>query len=107
MGKGIGFGYFLMGNSNPEGITLCWPQVQIAYLGAEGGASVLHRKKLAAAGKGRRAMLEELASPFRAGMSPWRAAHMGVVDNVIDPADTRLMIIRALDAQRSEVGAQS
>lgn len=107
LGKGIGFGYFLMGNSSPESITLAWPQVQIAYLGAEGGASVVHRKKLASAGKERRAMLEELASPFRAGMSPWRAAHMAVVDNVIDPADTRPMIIRALDAQRSDLGAQS
>jgi acetyl-CoA carboxylase carboxyltransferase component len=104
IGKGIGFGYFYMGNSIEEGMTFCWPQTQIAYLGAEGGASVVHRRKLREA-EDPRSLVKELAKPFREGMNPWRAARMAVVDNVIDPADTRLMIIRALDAQRGPTGA--
>ena len=104
LGKGIGFGYFYMGNGIEEGMTFCWPQTQIAYLGAEGGASVVHRRKVRAA-ENPRALVAELAKPFREGMNPWRAARIAVVDNVIDPADTRLMIIRALDAQRGPNGA--
>ena len=40
IGKGIGQGLFILGASDPEGITLAWPNTQIAYLGAEGGAAV-------------------------------------------------------------------
>ena len=48
LGKGIGMGYFIMGCSDPEAITFSWPTTQIAYLGPEGGAAVVHRKELAA-----------------------------------------------------------
>ena len=104
LGKGIGFGYFYMGNSLEEGMTFCWPQTQISYLGAEGGASVVHRRELHEV-ENRRARVDELAKPFREGMNPWRAARMAVIDSVIDPADTRLMIIRALEAQRRQNGS--
>lgn len=99
IGKGIGQGYFIMGSSDPEAITLAWPNTQIAYLGPEGGAAVVHRKKLADA-ENRRQLLDELAEPFREYMNPWRASRIAALDDIIDPADTRPRVIQALAALR-------
>ncbi len=100
LGKGIGMGYFIMGGSDPEAITLSWPTTQIAYLGPEGGAAVVHRKKLAAVEEpdDHRLMLDELAEPFRRNMNPWRGAQMATIDNIIDPAETRPRVIQAFEA---------
>jgi acetyl-CoA carboxylase carboxyltransferase component len=99
IGKGIGFGYFFMSPSDPEGITLCWPNVQIAYLGPEGGVHVLHRREIAKS-ENPRELVEKLAAPYRAEMNPWRAARIGWIDDIIDPADTRPMLVRSLEALR-------
>ena len=97
LGKGIGMGYFLMGSSDPEAITFAWPTAQIAYLGPEGGAAVVHRRELAAA-ENRRQRLDELADPFRRNMNPWRGSRIAAIDDIIDPADTRPRVIQALRA---------
>ena len=99
LGKGIGMGYFIMGSSDPEAITFAWPTTQIAYLGPEGGAAVVHRRALAQADDHRR-MLDELAEPFRRNMNPWRGAQMGAIDDIIDPAETRPRVIAAFEALR-------
>ena len=99
LGKGIGMGYFIMGSSDPEAITFAWPTAQIAYLGPEGGAAVVHRKALADADD-RRRMLDELAEPFRRNMNPWRGAQMAAIDDIIDPAETRPRVIAAFEALR-------
>ena len=99
LGKGIGMGYFVMGASDPEAVTLAWPTTQIAYLGPEGGAAVVHRKKLAEA-ENRRQLLDQLAEPFRRNMNPWRGSQIGAIDDIIDPADTRPRVIQAFHALR-------
>ena len=108
LGKGIGMGYFIMGCSDPEAITLSWPTTQIAYLGPEGGAAVVHRKALAAVEEpdDHRRMLDELAEPFRRNMNPWRGAQMATIDNIIDPAETRPRIIQAFEALRRNSGSR-
>ena len=100
LGKGIGMGYFIMGGSDPEAITLSWPTTQIAYLGPEGGAAVVNRKKLAEIEDrdDHRRLLDELAEPFRRNMNPWRGAQMATIDNIIDPVETRPRVIQAFDA---------
>ncbi len=108
LGKGIGMGYFIMGCSDPEAITLSWPTTQIAYLGPEGGAAVVHRKRLAEVEEpdDHRLMLDELAEPFRRNMNPWRGAQMATIDNIIDPAETRPRAIQAFDALRRKSGSR-
>ena len=99
IGKGIGQGLFILGSGDPEGITLAWPNTQIAYLGSEGGAAVVHRREIAASEDPRR-LVRELAEPFRAHMNPWRGSRMALLDDIIDPAETRPRVIRALEALR-------
>ena len=50
----------------------------------------------------RRARLRELAEPFREHMNPWRASRMGLIDDIIDPAETRPRVIHALEALRRQ-----
>jgi acetyl-CoA carboxylase carboxyltransferase component len=98
-GKAIGLAYFAMSGTDPEGITFAWPNAQISYIGPEGGVRVAYREELAAA-EDPRALLDELAEPFRRAMNPWRGARTAGVDDIIDPAETRLHVVRALRALR-------
>lgn len=97
MGKAIGLAYFFMGGSDPEGMTFAWPNAQISYIGPEGGVRVAYRQQLAEADDPR-ALLDELAEPFRKAMNPWRGAAVAGIDDVIEPAETRPRVIRALRA---------
>lgn len=98
--KSYGGAYIAM-NSRSLGATavFAWPDAEVAVMGAEAAVGVLHRKRLAAAGSDEeretlRARLVEDHNRESGGVQ--RALAMGVVDEVIDPADTRLRLSRAL-----------
>ena len=89
--KAMGGAYIVM-DSKGIGSTLCiaWPGAQPAVMGARGAVQILHRQ----AGPDERAGLEaDYGSRF---LSPWEAAERGYIDMVIDPADTRRELARAL-----------
>jgi len=91
--KAYGGAYIVM-DSKGMGNDLClaWPSAEIAVMGAPGAVQILHR----GAGAGERLALEER---YRAELlTPWVAAERGFVDEVIDPAQTRLALGRALAA---------
>ncbi len=94
--KAFGGAYIVM-DSRGLGNDLCfaWPCAEIAVMGAEGAVQILHR----GADPGRRSELQtEYTARF---LTPWEAAERGFVDAVIDPADTRLTVSRALTALSS------
>jgi acetyl-CoA carboxylase carboxyltransferase component len=65
-------------------------------MGAEGAANVIFRKEIAASADPeatRAHRIEEYRSEL---MHPYYAAERGLVDDVIDPADTRKVLIRSL-----------
>ena len=68
---------------------------------------MVHRRELAES-ENRRARLLELAEPFREHMNPWRGSRMGLIDDIIDPAETRPRVIQALEAlRRQKSGARA
>ncbi len=90
--KSYGGAYIVM-DSKTMGNDLClaWPWAELAVMGAGQAAAILQR----------RATPEERAE-FEADyaerlLNPYVAADRGLVDAVIDPADTRLEIAAALD----------
>jgi acetyl-CoA carboxylase carboxyltransferase component len=89
--KAMGGAYIAM-DSKGLGSTLClaWPGAQPAVMGAREAVGILRR----AAGPDERAELE-VAYRDRF-LAPWEAAERGYVDMVIDPADTRRELARAL-----------
>jgi propionyl-CoA carboxylase beta chain len=81
-----------MGND----LTVAWPTAEVAVMGAAGAVAILNRRQIdeAADGDARRAELEdEYRVTF---LSPRIAAERGLVDQVIDPADTRRVLAAAL-----------
>ena len=91
--KAFGGAYIVM-DSRGLGNDLCfaWPGAEIAVMGAEGAVQILNRRSTA---EERVALLAEYTERF---LTPWQAAERGFVDEVIDPAETRTTVARALSA---------
>jgi acetyl-CoA carboxylase carboxyltransferase component len=71
-------------------------------MGAEAAANVIFRKQIAAAAD-REAVREEKIKEYEAMlMHPYYAAEHGLLDDVIDPADTRRVLIRSLAMLRGK-----
>ena len=96
--KAYGGAYLAMCSKDMGADTVfAWPSAEIAVMGAEGAASVVFRKEIEAAEdpKARRA---ELVQEYKDTYStPFVAASRGLVDDVIDPADTRRYVAMALE----------
>jgi acetyl-CoA/propionyl-CoA carboxylase carboxyl transferase subunit len=106
--KAFGGAYIAM-NSRSLGATavFAWPNAELAVMGASAAVNVLHRKKLAAAApeerEALRAQLIEEQTKFAGGVQ--RALEIGVVDDVIEPTDTRRRLAEALAAAPAARGA--
>ena len=98
--KAYGGAYIAM-NSKSLGATavFAWPDAEIAVMGAKAAVGILHRRKLAAAPDDEREALHAtLAERAREGRRRrgQRAVELGVVDEVITPAQTRRRVAEAL-----------
>jgi acetyl-CoA carboxylase carboxyltransferase component len=78
---------------------VAWPTAEIAVMGPEGMVSIFAQKKLREmkTDEERKAFLEAGAARLRAGINPYVAAIRAMVDDVIDPRQTRAVVGRALE----------
>jgi len=79
-------------------MVLAWPTAEIAVMGAEGAATIIHRKAIkesADPGKTRKEKIEEYRNLFA---NPYIAASRGFIDQVIVPRETRVRVFEALEA---------
>ena len=101
--KAYGGAYIVMDSrSIGSDLAYAWPTNEIAVMGAEGAADVIFRRQIAAATdpeSARAAMIKEYRAEL---MHPYYAAERGLVDDVIDPADTRSVLIRSLAMLRAK-----
>ncbi|GAA5151014.1 acyl-CoA carboxylase subunit beta [Nocardioides marinquilinus] len=105
--KAYGGAYDVMGSKHlGADINLAWPTAQIAVMGAQGAANIVHRKTLAQVEKdggdveARRA---ELIDEYEQTLAnPYIAAERGYVDAVITPHETRVEVVRALRLLRTK-----
>jgi len=80
-----------------------WPTAEIAVMGAEGAANVVFRREIDSADD-KEARRAELVEEYRETFStPYMAASRGLVDDIIDPADTRAAIWRGLQVSKTKV----
>ena len=107
--KSYGAGYFVMNGLSYEADYLAiWPAAEIAVMGPEGMVNITMRKHLAELedqGAGKAEVDAErirLADEFRRNIDPYVAAGHAMVDDVIDPAETRLAIWRGLEVSRTK-----
>jgi methylmalonyl-CoA carboxyltransferase large subunit len=74
-----------------------WPTAEIAVMGAEGAASIVFKKEIDAAEDPTAKRDEKIAEYRDTFSTPFVAASRGLVDDIIDPGDTRLKIANALE----------
>src|SRR3989475_2881954 len=99
IGKAYGGAYIAMGSKNlGTDMNYAWPTAQIAVLGSEAAVKIMNRKEIASA-KDPVALKKQLVDNFSEKFAkPHVAASPGTIDAVIDPAETRPALIRALEA---------
>ncbi len=78
-------------------VVLCWPSTELAVMGAEGAAPIIFRKELEKAGDPGKLLKEKIREYREEFANPYRAAEHLHVDDVIDPAETRLRLVEALE----------
>jgi propionyl-CoA carboxylase beta chain len=95
--KSYGGAYIVMNSKGIGGdFNFAWPTAEIAVMGPEGAIAILYRKELAEA-PDPVSLKKELAKKYRDEIAnPYIADEKGFIDEVIDPAHTRLKIIKAL-----------
>jgi acetyl-CoA carboxylase carboxyltransferase component len=101
--KAYGGAYIVM-DSRSIGcdLSLAWPTNEIAVMGAEGAVNVIFRRELATAPDPVVLRAELIAEYAEQLVHPFYAAERGLVDDVIDPAQTRAVVARGLAMLRTK-----
>jgi acetyl-CoA carboxylase carboxyltransferase component len=94
--KAYGAGYYVMnGRAYEPDLIVAWPSAEISVMGAEGAVEIVFRKQVLEADDPA-AKKAELIAAYRGLIDVYVAAGNGMIDDVIDPRETRPTIIRAL-----------
>jgi acetyl-CoA carboxylase carboxyltransferase component len=97
--KAYGLGYYIMGSRplNPA-ILLAWPTAEYGGMGLEGAVNIIHKKELDAARPEERADLHaRLTANLKQSHTAVESAAKFLYDDVIDPAETRDILIKTLE----------
>ncbi|MGE8204442.1 acyl-CoA carboxylase subunit beta [Heyndrickxia sp. NPDC080065] len=101
--KAFGGAYVAL-NSKSIGadVVYAWPNAEIAVMGPEGAANIIFAKEIQNSDnpeETRKQKIEEYREKFA---NPYVAASRGMVDDVIDPRETRIKLIQALEMMRNK-----
>lgn len=101
--KSYGGAYCMMSSKGLRGDLLyAWPNAEIAVMGAEGAVNVLFKKDVTSAADPE-ARHKELVTDYEERFNnPYICAARGLIDDVIEPRDTRRVLIRALEVTLSK-----
>jgi acetyl-CoA carboxylase carboxyltransferase component len=95
--KGYGAGYYVMnGRAYEPDLIVAWPSAEISVMGAEGAVEIVFRKQVEAADDPAQ-MKQRLIENYRKVVDVYIPAQSAMIDDVIDPRETRPVIIRALE----------
>ena len=83
-------------------MVMAWPSAQIAVMGAEGAANIVFKNDISKAADPVAKRQEKVAEYEEKFNNPYRAAEMGYVDDIIEPATSRQRIISAFDMLASK-----
>ena len=101
--KAYGGAYVVM-NSKSIGsdLAFAWPSAELAVMGPQGAVEIVYRRELQSVADPvarRTELVDEYTERFA---NPYVAAERGFVDDVIDPAETRVKLIAGLEMLRSK-----
>jgi acetyl-CoA carboxylase carboxyltransferase component len=100
--KAYGAGYYVMnGRAYEPDLIVAWPSAEISVMGAEGAVEIVFRRMVEEAGDPA-AKRAELIAAYQGLIDVYRAAQNDMIDDVIDPRETRPTVIRALEMAASK-----
>ena len=95
--KAYGAGYYVMcGKAYEPDLIVAWPSAEISVMGPEGAVNIIFRKQIEAS-EDPDATRAEMIEGIRKSIDPYVAAGNALIDDVIDPRETRPTVIRALE----------
>jgi acetyl-CoA carboxylase carboxyltransferase component len=95
--KAYGAGYYVMcGKAYEPDLIVAWPSAEISVMGPEGAVNIIFRKQIEAA-EDPDATRAEMIAGIRKTIDPYIAAGNALIDDVIDPRETRPVVIGALE----------
>ena len=95
--KAYGGAYIVMSSKGLKGdINYAWPTGELAVMGAGGAVNIIHRNQLKDADDPEQLRAELVKEYEDRLINPYVAAGRGLIDDVIDPSETRQKVIRAL-----------
>lgn len=105
--KAYGGAYIVMGSKQlGADVNLAWPTAEIAVMGGQGAVNILYRgeiKRAEEAGEDVAAVRTRLANEYTYNVaSPFLAAERGELDGIIEPANTRVSVAKALRSLRGK-----
>jgi len=77
---------------------IAWPTAQIAVLGAEQAVKIIYRKEIAVSKEPKKFEEEKIKEMRDIFLNPFQAAKLGQVDMIINPKDTRTVLIKCLES---------
>jgi acetyl-CoA carboxylase carboxyltransferase component len=102
MRKAYGAGYYVMaGKGYQPDVIVAWPFAEISVMGPEGAVNIIFNKQIEASDnpeETRARMIETIKEQI----SPYVAAGWAMIDDVIDPAETRRVIIHGIEQARGK-----
>jgi acetyl-CoA carboxylase carboxyltransferase component len=102
MRKAYGAGYYVMcGKGYQPDLIVAWPMAEISVMGPEGAVNIIFNKQIEASDNPE-ATRGQLIDAIRTQINPYLAAGWAMIDDVIDPAETRRTIIRGLEQARDK-----
>ncbi|GHU69727.1 methylmalonyl-CoA carboxyltransferase [Clostridia bacterium] len=97
-GKAIGAGYVAFGGRASVDAAYAWPDAIICPITPEAAVAVFKKDELANAGGDSTAVKKALADEYARNVADGlNAARLGLLDDIIEPADTRRILISALE----------
>jgi acetyl-CoA carboxylase carboxyltransferase component len=101
--KAYGAGYYVMnGRAYEPDLIVAWPSAEISVMGAEGAVEIVFRRQVEEA-EDPAAKKAELIANYRKIIDVYIAAANDMIDDVIDPRETRPTICRALEMAEGKV----
>jgi acetyl-CoA carboxylase carboxyltransferase component len=102
MRKAYGAGYYVMNGKGYQPDTIvAWPFAEISVMGPEGAVNIIFNKQIEGSDNPE-ATRAQYIETIRAQINPYLAAGMAMIDDVIDPAETRRVIIRGIEQARNK-----
>ncbi|MDT3700953.1 MAG: carboxyl transferase domain-containing protein [Thermincola sp.] len=78
-------------------VALAWPNAEIAVMGPDGAANIIFREDINNADNPEETRQQKINEYREKFANPYIASAKGMIDDVIDPRDTRARLIRSLD----------